>query len=94
MLRHAYATALIQSGENAKTVCSRMGHFSVSYTMDQYTDAWPGALSDAGEKAAALLFAASGSKTVAAGEESERSEAQVSDLVAPPAGVEHFAVTP
>jgi hypothetical protein len=32
-----------------------------AFTMDQYADAWP----EAGEKAAALLFAASGSKTVA-----------------------------
>jgi integrase len=88
MLRHSYATALIQSGENAKTVQTLMGHHSVAFTMDQYADAWPEALCNAGEKAAALLFAASGSKTVAADEESERSEVQVSDLVAPPAGVE------
>jgi len=78
MLRHAYATALIEAGENAKTVQTLMGHHSVAFTMDQYADAWPEALSNAGEKAAALLFAASGSKTVAADEESERSEAQVS----------------
>jgi integrase len=60
MLRHAYATALIQSAENTKTVCSLMDHFSVSSTMDQYTDAWPEALLDAGENAAALVFAVSG----------------------------------
>ena len=65
MLRHAYATALIQAGENAKTVQTLMGHHSVAFTMDQYADAWPEALSNAGEKAAALLFVASGSKTVA-----------------------------
>jgi integrase len=88
MLRHAYATALIQAGENAKTVQTLMGHHSVAFTMDQYADAWPEALSNAGEKAAALLFAASGSKTVAAEAESERGEAQVSDSLAPPAGVE------
>jgi integrase len=70
MLRHAYATALIQAGENAKTVQTLMGHHSVAFTMDQYADAWPEALSNAGEKAAALLFAASGSKTVAAEAES------------------------
>jgi integrase len=39
MLRHSYATALIQSGENAKTVQTLMGHHSVAFTMDQYADA-------------------------------------------------------
>jgi hypothetical protein len=39
---------------------------SVAFTMDQYADAWPEALSSAGEKAASLLFAAIGSNTVAA----------------------------
>ena len=94
MLRHSYATALIQAGENAKTVQTLMGHHSVSFTMDQYADAWPEALSNAGEKAAGLLFAASGSRTVAAeGSENSR-ELEVVDLVAPPAGVEYFAVMP
>jgi Phage integrase family len=88
MLRHSYATALIQSGENAKTVQTLMGHHSVAFTMDQYADAWPEALSNAGEKAAALLFAVSGSKTVAATEDSEGSSAQVFEKMAPPAGVE------
>jgi Phage integrase family len=88
MLRHSYATALIQSGENAKTVQTLMGHRSVAFTMDQYADAWPEALSNAGEKAAALLFAVSGSKTVAATEESAGSSAQVFEKMAPPAGVE------
>jgi site-specific recombinase XerD len=67
MLRHSYATALIQAGENAKTVQRLMGQHSVAFTMDQYADAWPEAISNAGEKAAALLFSASGSKTVADG---------------------------
>lgn len=62
MLRHGYATALIQSGENAKTVQTLIGHHSVAFTMDRYAEAWSEALSNAGEKAAALLFAASGSK--------------------------------
>jgi len=88
MLRHSHATALIQSGENAKTVQTLMGHHSVAFTMDQYADAWPEALSNAGEKAASLLFAASGSKMVAAVSEEDRNMGQVSDLMAPPAGVE------
>src|SRR5215831_4543267 len=88
MLRHSYATALIQAGENAKTVQTLMGHHSVAFTMDQYADAWPEALSNAGEKAAQILFTASGSKTVAAAGESEGKVSEVIDLVAPPAGVE------
>jgi integrase len=66
MLRHSYATALIQSGENAKTVQTLMGHHSVAFTMDQYADAWPEQIASAGEAAARLLLP-SGSKTVAAG---------------------------
>jgi len=50
MLRHSYATALIQSGENAKTVQNLMGHHGVAFTMDEYADAWPEALSNAREK--------------------------------------------
>jgi len=88
MLRHSYATALIQSGENAKTVQTLMGHHSVAFTMDQYADAWPEALSNAGDKAAELLFAASGGKTVADTDKSKESVTQLSDLRAPPAGVE------
>jgi integrase len=56
MLRHSYATALIQSGENAKTVQTLMGHHSVAFTMDQYADAWPEQLASAGEAAARLLL--------------------------------------
>ena len=51
---------------NAKTVQTLMGHHSVAFTMDQYADAWPEALSNAGEKTAALLVAARGGKTVSA----------------------------
>jgi hypothetical protein len=43
---------------------------------------------------ASLLFGAGGSKTVAAVSEEDRNEGQVSDLMAPPAGVEHFALRP
>jgi integrase len=56
MLRHSYATALIQAGENAKTVQTLMGHHSVAFTMDQYADAWPEQVANAGEAAARLLF--------------------------------------
>jgi site-specific recombinase XerD len=65
MLRHSYATALIQAGENAKTVQTLMGHHSVAFTMDRYADAWPEQIAGAGEAAARLLLPTSGSKTVA-----------------------------
>jgi len=94
MLRHPYATALIQSGENAKTVQTLMGHHSVAFTMDQYADAWPEALSNAGEKAAALLFSASGSKTVADGGERDSNITQVSDLMTLPGAVEALTNPP
>jgi site-specific recombinase XerD len=64
MLRHSYATALIQEGENAKTVQTLMGHHSVAFTMDRYADAWPEQIAGA-EAAARLLLPTSGSKTVA-----------------------------
>jgi site-specific recombinase XerD len=67
MLRHSYATALIQSGANAKTVQNLMEHHSAAFTMDQYADARPEAVTNAGEAASALLFAASGSKKGSSG---------------------------
>jgi integrase len=50
LLRHSYATGLIQSGEKAKTVQTLMGHHSVTFAMDQHADAWPEALSNAGRR--------------------------------------------
>jgi hypothetical protein len=41
------------------------GHHSASFTLDQYADAVPEQLEEAGEKVASVLVAASGSKTVA-----------------------------
>src|SRR5215475_9908023 len=66
MLRHFYVTALIQSGVNAKVAQTLAGHHSASFTLDQYADAVPEQLQEAGERVASVLSAASGSKTVAA----------------------------
>ena len=55
LLRHSYATGLFQSGENAKTIQTLMGHHSVIFPMDQYAHAWPEGISNAGKKPAALL---------------------------------------
>ena len=65
MLRHFYVTALIAAGKNAKVVQTLAGHHSASFTLDQYADAVPEQLNDAGEAVATILRAASGSKTVA-----------------------------
>ena len=80
MLRHSFATALIQSGENAKTVATLVGHHSVAFTMDQYADAWPEALNDAAEKVAAVLFPKTGSISVAVPEKQKPASAQVVEL--------------
>jgi integrase len=72
MLRHSYATALIQAGESAKTVQTLVGHHSAAFTMDQYADVWPEQLERAGEIAARVLFASRGSKTVAVAGEAPR----------------------
>ena len=66
MLRHFFVTALIQSGVNAKIAQTLAGHHSASFTLDQYADAVPQQLEDAGEKVAAVLSEASGSILVAA----------------------------
>jgi site-specific recombinase XerD len=65
MLRHFFVTALIQPGVTAKVAKTLAGHHSASFTLDQYADAVPEQLEEAGEKVANVLFAASGSKTVA-----------------------------
>lgn len=40
-LRHAYASALIATGESVKTVQSRLGHASAVVTLDTYGHLWP-----------------------------------------------------
>ena len=54
-------TALIQSGVNAKVAQTLAGHHSASFTLDQYADAVPQQLEQAGEKVSTVLLEASGS---------------------------------
>jgi integrase len=77
ILRHFFVTALIQSGVNAKFAQTLAGHHSAAFTLDQYADAVPHQLEEAGEKVATVLAAASGSKTVAAPKRPETQAAQV-----------------
>ena len=83
-LRHFFVTALIQSGVNAKVAQTLAGHHSASFTLDQYADAVPEQLEEAGEKVASVLTAASGSKTVAAPKKPDAQPAQVLELIARP----------
>lgn len=62
MLHHFFVTALIQSGVNAKVTQTLTGHHSASFTLDQYADAVPEQLEEAGEKVADVLLAANGSQ--------------------------------
>lgn len=41
-LRHAHATALLRSGAHPKVVQERLGHSSISVTMDIYSSVLPG----------------------------------------------------
>ena len=54
-LRHTHASHLLAAGVNAKVVSERLGHASVSFTLDTYGHVVPGQQSEAAEAAAALL---------------------------------------
>ncbi len=77
MLRHFFVTALIQSGVNAKVAQTLAGHHSAAFTLDQYADAVPQQLEEAGEKVATVLLAGSGSILVAGPKEAEGARGQV-----------------
>ena len=64
MLRHFFVTALM--GVNAKVAQTLAGHHNTAFTLDQYADAVPRQLEDAGEKVATMLLQAIGSILVAA----------------------------
>jgi integrase len=87
MLRHFYATALIQAGESAPTVAKLLGHASAAFTMAVYADAWPSAVSGAGEKVHGLLFGNSGHKTVPKPAARHRRKSQVTELIGGPCAI-------
>jgi hypothetical protein len=84
MLRHFFVTALIQSGVNAKVAQTLAGHHSAAFTLDQYADAVPQQLEEAGEKVSTLLLEASGSILVAEAKQLEVRTAQVIELESAP----------
>ena len=56
-LRHSWASLALAAGVNPKVVSERLGHTSVSFTLDVYSHVLPGLQQDAAEKVAALISA-------------------------------------
>ena len=54
-LRHAHATLLFAAREHPKVVSERLGHSSISLTLDTYTHAVPGLDNEAAAKAQRLI---------------------------------------
>ena len=54
-LRHAHATALLRAGVHPKVVQERLGHSSISVTMDIYSSVLPGMQREAVELLAAMM---------------------------------------
>jgi integrase len=61
-LRHTHATIALQAGVHPKIVCERLGHSSITITLDTYSHVLPSMQREAAETVAALIdtFAISG----------------------------------
>ncbi len=57
-LRHTHATLALSAGIHPKVVQERLGHSSISMTLDTYSHAIPAMQADAADKIAALIEAA------------------------------------
>ena len=55
-LRHSCATLLLAAGENVKVVSERLGHASVTITLDNYAHVLPDMQQAAAERLDGLLF--------------------------------------
>ncbi|HEY0545755.1 MAG TPA: site-specific integrase, partial [Pyrinomonadaceae bacterium] len=55
-LRHSCATLLLSAGENPKVVSERLGHASITLTLDVYSHVLPTMQEAASEKLEAMLF--------------------------------------
>ena len=55
-LRHTHATILLQQGINPKVVSERLGHASVSFTMDVYQHVLPGMQAQAAATFGTAIF--------------------------------------
>jgi integrase len=56
-LRHTHATLALQAGVHPKVVSERLGHATVSITLDTYSHAIPALQEEAAERIAGLLLA-------------------------------------
>jgi integrase len=54
-LRHTWASLALAAGINPKVVSERLGHATVSFTLDTYSHVMPGLQEDAAARVAALL---------------------------------------
>jgi integrase len=59
-LRHTCATLLLQAGENPKVVSERLGHSTITLTLDVYSHVLPDVQKAATEKLENLLFRKAG----------------------------------
>ena len=57
-LRHTWATLALQAGIHPKVVSERLGHSTVSLTLDLYSHTVPALEEEAAERVAALVSAA------------------------------------
>ena len=55
-LRHTHATILLQQGVNPKVVSERLGHASVTFTMDVYQHVLPGMQAQAAATFGTAIF--------------------------------------
>lgn len=56
-LRHTCATLLLAAGENPKVVAERLGHASISMTLDTYSHVLPDMQDRAAAKLEGMLYA-------------------------------------
>ena len=56
-LRHSHATLALRAGIHPKVVSERLGHATVSITLDTYSHAIPALQEEAAERIAGLVFA-------------------------------------
>ncbi len=55
-LRHTHATLLLKAGVHAKIVSERLGHSSITLTLDTYSHVLPGMQDEAASKLDVMLF--------------------------------------
>jgi len=55
-LRHTHATLLLQQGEHPKVVSERLGHSTITITMDTYSHVMPNMQKEAAKKLDNFLF--------------------------------------